>query len=378
MQSDAVKKVVIRSRYEAKMKLALKELKYNWKKYILIEIIVILMMFMVIFLSGLVKGLGSAVSSSVENMNATSFVVSDDSEKLLTVSNLSNKEYSAVKEKYGKNQTPLNIQRTYIQKSKSGEKIDITYFGIDPDGFLAPEVYKGSKLAAGDSRVILNKDFQEKGIQKGDTILDSQTGMKLKVLGFTDNSMYGHISAGYISNKTFNQIMDKANPAYQNTVHAAAIRGSEKHQIAGTEVYSKDEIVKAIPGYQAEQMTITMVEWLLVVITALIIGIFFFVVNLQKEKEFGVLKAIGKSTGTISRMIMSQVFLVSTGGAVISALLVRLMSTALPSSMPFTLEGKQVALVLCAFIVISIIGSLATVIRAARIDPARIIGGDFQ
>ena len=37
----------------------------------------------------------------------------------------------------------------------------------------------------------------------------------------------------------------------------------------------------------------------MVVITALVIGIFFFVINLQKEKEFGVLKAIGTSMGSL-------------------------------------------------------------------------------
>ena len=68
------------------MKLALKELKYNWKKYVLVGIIVVLMMFMVLFLSGLVNGLGRAVSSGVDNMRTDYFVMSDDAEKLLTVS----------------------------------------------------------------------------------------------------------------------------------------------------------------------------------------------------------------------------------------------------------------------------------------------------
>ena len=48
------------------MRLAWKELTYNWKKYLLVEVIVILMMFMVLFLSGLVSGLGRAVSSGIE------------------------------------------------------------------------------------------------------------------------------------------------------------------------------------------------------------------------------------------------------------------------------------------------------------------------
>lgn len=125
-------------------------------------------------------------------------------------------------------------------------------------------------------------------------------------------------------------------------------------------------------------MTITMVEWLLVVITAFIIGIFFFIINLQKEKEFGVLKAIGTRMSRLVRFILSQVCIISVGGALIAGVLVLLMSQALPATMPFFLVPSQVILVLAAFILISILGSLATVIRVAKIDPAKIIGGDFE
>ena len=141
------------------------------------------------------------------------------------------------------------------------------------------------------------------------------------------------------------------NPMFNNTVHAYAIKGSAKKTIKGTKTYTKQEIIKSLPGYQAEQMTITMVEWLLVVITAFIIGIFFFIINLQKEKEFGVLKAIGTRMSRLVRFILS---------------------------MPFFLVPSQVILVLASFILISILGSLATVIRVAKIDPAKIIGGDFE
>lgn len=360
------------------MKLAWKELKYNWKKYLLVEIIVILMMFMVLFLSGLVKGLGSAVSSGVDNMPAETFIVSEDAEKILTVSSLTSDEFDTIRQVYGKKAASIDVQRMYIQKDTDSDKLDIAYFAIDPDDFLNPEVYQGEKLGTDTDAIVLDDDFESQGIQVGDSIVDSASGIQLKVVGFTKDAMYGHISVGYISVKTYTSIMKASNPMYQERVHAAAVQSAPGEKIDGTKAYSKAEIVEAIPGYKAEQMTITMVEWLLVVITALIIGIFFFVINLQKEKEFGVLKAVGTSMGSLVRMILSQVFLIAVSGAVLSAGLVALMSAALPATMPFTLLGSQVALVLAAFVLISILGSLATVIRVASIDPAQIIGGDFQ
>lgn len=171
------------------MKLAWKELKYNWKKYTLVGIIVVLMMFMVLFLSGLVNGLGRAVSSGVENMRADYFVLSDDAEKLLTVSNLTKKEYRTLEQSYHDDVTPVDIQRMYIQKNSDSDKIDITYFGIDPDGFLNPEVSEGKKLGSDSATVVLDDDYQSKGIKVGDKIQDSASGKKLKVVGFTKDAM---------------------------------------------------------------------------------------------------------------------------------------------------------------------------------------------
>ena len=77
-------------------------------------------------------------------------------------------------------------------------------------------------------------------------------------------------------------------------------------------------------------------------------------------------------------MILSQVFVIAVFGALAAAGLVAAMSAVLPATMPFYLQTTQSAIVLCAFVLISILGSLATVVRVAGIDPAQIIGGDFQ
>lgn len=358
------------------MRLAWKELKYNWRRYALISIIVLLMMFMVLSLSGLVNGLGRAVSSSVESLDAQSFVLSDDSEKLLTVSNLSDRQYQEITKQTKGKTTSLDVLRTYIQTANSDEKKDAVYFAIDPHSFLSPSNQLAKSKA--ENPVVLDDAFQEDGIQVGDHIKDASTGVEMSVCGFVSDQMYGHVSVIYMSSDTYASIMKKVNPqAYVKSYHAIAVQSNTpKINVDGTAVYSKSEIINSIPGYRAEQSTITMVIWMLVIITAVIIGIFFYVINLQKEKEFGVLKAIGTSMRQLRQFILCQVLLIASFGAILAAILTQILSYVLPSSMPFYLNGRAEITILLAFVLISLVGGLVSVRRVAKIDPAMIIGGD--
>ena len=358
------------------MRLAWKELKYNWRRYALISIIVLLMMFMVLSLSGLVNGLGRAVSSSVESLDAQSFVLSDDSEKLLTVSNLSDHQYQEITKQTKGKTTSLDVLRTYIQTANSDEKKDAVYFAIDPHSFLSPSNQLAKSKA--ENPVVLDDAFQEDGIQVGDHIKDASTGVVMSVCGFVSDQMYGHVSVIYMSSDTYASIMKKVNPqAYVKSYHAIAVQSNTpKINVDGTAVYSKSEIINSIPGYRAEQSTITMVIWMLVIITAVIIGIFFYMINLQKEKEFGVLKAIGTSMRQLRQFILCQVLLIASFGAILAAILTQILSYVLPSSMPFYLNGRAEITILLAFVLISLVGGLVSVRRVAKIDPAMIIGGD--
>ena len=236
------------------MRLALKELLHSRKKYLLVEIIVVLMMFMVLLLSGLVQGLGRAVSSGVETMDADTFVMSDDSEKLLTVSSLTDDEYSQVKSEYGNRATTIDIQRMYLEKDGSTEKVDVTYFAIDPEKFLNPDVYEGERLSTGENEVVLDDSFESDGISVGDTVKDASSGIELKVVGFTKDKMYGHVAVAYVSTDTYRAMMLEVNPMYKDTVHAVAVQGAAGAQIDGTAAYTKAEVVQATSSSQMAGM----------------------------------------------------------------------------------------------------------------------------
>jgi putative ABC transport system permease protein len=123
------------------MKLAWKEIKHSLSKYLLIESILVLMIFMVVFLSGLANGLGDAISASIDKTDAEYFVISTDAEKLISTSKIDKEMLQQVAGQTNDKVSSLNIKRSNVNTSDDEKKLDITYFSIDPNSFLQPDLY---------------------------------------------------------------------------------------------------------------------------------------------------------------------------------------------------------------------------------------------
>ncbi|MCM1308008.1 MAG: ABC transporter permease [Butyrivibrio sp.] len=364
------------------MKLALKELIYNKKKYILIELIIVLLMFMVLFLSGLVEGLGRAVIAGIDNIDADCFLISDSAENVITVSDFKPEKFEQLQAQTEAELAALDIQRMFLSKKDAAEKLNITYFAFEPGSFIEPDVVDGVRLSASNLQnpIVLDESLKNDGIALGDTVYDSSSGIEFTVVGFAEDSMYGHTPIGFISTDSYTAIRTALNPMYQKAYHAVAIKGRDTAgiQIDGTEIVPKSDIIENIPSYKAEHLTITMIIWVLVVVSAAIIGVFYYIITLQKHKQFGVMKAIGTGMERIFAMVTGQVCVIAVSGALISALLTYLMAMAIPSAMPFYLKNGNVVLVIAAFILISVAGGLISVLSISRVDPMEVIGGSGE
>jgi putative ABC transport system permease protein len=362
------------------MKLAWKELKHSKMKYLLIESIIVLMMFMVIFLSGLANGLSRAVSAAIENADAKYYVISDDAENIIGISSLSKDVMAQVAGMTTDKVTNLDIQRTNLNTEADQTKLDVTYFAIDPTDFLSPDITEGKGISDTDSMytIVLDASFKENNIAVGDIVEDSTAGIKMTVVGFTQDEMYGHSPVGFISTNTYTAINAAVNPAYQEKYHAIAIQGTDIKSIAveGASVVDKSTIVDNLPGYLAEQLTINMILWVLVVISAAVLGVFFYVITIQKLKQFGILKAIGMGMTEISTMITGQVLMLAFFGVITGNIIAFGMAAMLPSSMPFHLEIPIVIVISIVFIAITLVTSLLSIRKVAKVDPIAIIGGN--
>ncbi|MDO4432837.1 MAG: ABC transporter permease [Aerococcaceae bacterium] len=363
------------------MKLAWKEIRHQVKKFLLVEILIFLMMFMVIFLSGLTQGLGRATSAQIDNYGDVQYILTEDAEGIIPFSSLEDKQREAVNNLADQKALPIAISRSGISFEASEGKKDVTYFVVENDSFLAPKATDGENLSSQVGGIVLDSSFEAKGLKIGDIVIDSATEYTLTILGFTKDAMYEHSNIGFITPATFEELKKVSNPQYewqpQAYVLTETLSNNDKTSLEDVSlaVLSKQEVISKIPGYAAEQLTLTTITWVLILVSAAILGVFFYILTLQKLKSFGVLKAIGMSMGEITRIQLVQIFILGLIGVSLGAFAAWSMAQFLPSSMPFYLKNQDIVMVSASFIAISVLSGLLSVWKIRQVDPVHVIGG---
>ena len=113
----------------------------------------------------------------------------------------------------------------------------------------------------------------------------------------------------------------------KNPVNAVMLQGENidpakiDKLLSGTETVTKNKAVQSMPGYKEESGTISMMLAFLLVISGFVLGVFFYVLTLQKTNQFGIMKAIGADNRFLSRAIVSEVFLLTVISIVTGVLL---------------------------------------------------------
>nr|WP_255654574.1 ABC transporter permease [Cohnella sp. REN36] len=363
-------------------------MKFAKVRYSLIAIIMLLVAFLVLFVTGLARGLAYDNAASIQNMSATHFIMEKESNHRFTRSQLGEGDLAQAGSITGeKNAQPLGVKMTTVTTKGTAHKLDVTLLAVRPEGWLMPSVTEGTAITSqSEGQAVVDDQLKDSGIEIGSEILDQASGMKWIVSGFVSHESFSHSPAVFLNERDWQQLQQSAarqgadGTATDKSYSAIAVKANKEQaeQMASAlpdaEVVTKSEAVSAIPGYKEEQGSLLMMIVFLFVISAFVLAVFFYVITIQKSSQFGILKAIGARTAYLVRSVALQVLLLSLGSLVVSVLLVQAIEAVLPNGMPFKLDVATLAGTCGAFVGMSLIGSLLSVWKVTRIDALDAIG----
>jgi ABC-type antimicrobial peptide transport system, permease component len=368
------------------MYLAIREMRFAKARYALIATIMLLVAFLVLFVTGLARGLAYDNAASIENMSATHFVMEKDSNHRFTRSEVGEQALEQARTIAGENNAePLGVRMTTVMAEGMSLKLDVTLLAVNPEGWLMPAAAEGSAITAkGEGQVLVDSKLKESGVRIGTVIVDQGSGMKWTVSGFASRESFSHSPAVFLSEHDWQQLQQlsatRDGMPVGMTYSAIAVKADklQAERLAAAmpdaEIVKKSEAVSAIPGYKEEQGSLMMMIVFLFVISAFVLAVFFYVITIQKSSQFGILKAIGTRTAYLAGSVTLQVLLLCSGSLIISVLLVQALEAVLPGGMPFLLHASTLAMTCGAFIAMSLAGALLSVWKVSRINALDAIG----
>ena len=358
------------------MFLAINEIKDAKLRYSLIVGLLTLVSYLMFFLSGLAFGLIDQNRSSIDYWRADTVLLSSEANKTIGLSNL---KLSDKKSLSADNVEPFSQMVTVSKTEKSSNedvKQKVSIFGVNNGSFLIPPVIQG-RIFESKNEVVIEKSLSEKeGYSIGDTIKIANSDIELKIVGYTEKSRFNVAPVIYMNINDFQILKYGVSKTTDNPmINAFVVKGELKDY--DSSVFQKVSIadfINELPGYSAQILTFGLMIGFLIVISAIIIGIFMYVLTIQKTPIFGIMKAQGISNGIIGISVLSQTFLLSLVGSILGLVGTWGTSLVLPSAVPFLGNGLYYSVIFVSLIIFSLVGTLFSVLAIRKIDPLKAIG----
>lgn len=355
------------------MFLAWNEIQKNKLRFVLITGVLMLVAYLVFFLSGLATGLKDLNRESVDKWNASAIILTEESDKSLYQSSMLLEQTEDV------NTDDIAVLGQLSAIAGNGDvKANVSIFGIQENEFIMPEVTEG-KAFAGENEVIADDSLKEDGFSIGDELQLSSSEEKLKIVGFTEKSRFNASPVLYADLDTLHRVKyGEAADENADRINGIVIRTDKLEGILQDdklEVIEIETFIENLPGYTEQNLTLTFMIYFLFAISAVIVAIFLYVLTVQKISMFGVMKAQGISNLYLSKSVIAQTFVLAAIGVLIGLVLTLVTGAFLPAAVPVSFDLPTMMVYGAVLVAVAIAGAVFSVLTIVRIDPLKAIGG---
>ncbi|HGO2008812.1 TPA: ABC transporter permease [Staphylococcus aureus] len=349
------------------MFLAWNEIRRNKLKFGLIIGVLTMISYLLFLLSGLANGLINMNKEGIDKWQADAIVLNKDANQTVQQSVFNKKD---IENKYKKQAT---LKQTGEIVSNGHQKDNVLVFGVEKSSFLVPSLIEGHK-ATKDNEVLADETLKNKGFKIGDTLSLSQSDEKLHIVGFTESAKYNASPVIFTNDATIAKINPRLTGDKINAVVVRDTNWKDKKLNQELEAVSINDFIENLPGYKPQNLTLNFMISFLFVISATVIGIFLYVMTLQKTSLFGILKAQGFTNGYLANVVISHTLILALFGTAFGLLLTGVTGAFLPDAVPVKFDVLTLLVFAIVLMIVSVLGSLFSILTIRKIDPLKAIG----
>lgn len=199
-------------------------------------------------------------------------------------------------------------------------------------------------------------------------------GHTLPVAGDAGDLWHSHTPVVLTDLDTWHEIAPRGGAATAVAASADALDPALVADGTALALVGSDELVDTLPSYRGESTSLNTMTYMLLAVTALVVGAFFAVWGMQRRRDVAVLKALGASARAVVRDSVGQaaiVLAVGIGGGVAIAALFGL---AVGGTVPFVVDAGTTLVPAALLGVLGLAGAAVSLRPVLSADPTSALG----
>jgi len=374
------------------MFIAIRDLLFAKGRFLLMGIVVALVSFLVIILSGLSAGLVKANISGLMALPATHVAFEWTDHPSYRNTMVERYMWEGWADSEGVEVAEPMGHTTFNARTEDDKPIEIALWGLMPDSTIEPTVTRGEQLGRLENGVIISRDLLDEGIGLGDAITLDRVLTELVVVGIVDESRnIGHLPIIYAPLRKWQEATygppggpppgEKLPDIVFDFVSIVMLQLEDGVDIAAlddqneTITMDRDAYYAASTGYTSEVRSVQMIQSLLFIISAVVIGAFFSIWTIQRTNEIGLVKALGASNAYLIRDALGQAFLLIAAGTIVGmAFSLWFSDLVSDTELPFMLEADTLIGAMVSLTIAGLVGAILSVNRITSVDPIIALG----
>jgi len=363
------------------MKLALRELRRRPSRFAVAAGVLTLIVVLLSFLGGLLDGLFLGSTGALSAQRADVFVYSANSRDSFLRSRIEpdvRAEVAAVEGVDTVGGLGIGLLTAAVPGQQDPADVALIGFEQPATGIPAPPP---------DGQAFADRRLETAGVRVGQTLEIGRSRTPIRVVGWVRDSNYLLQGGLWVNADTWRATVSAARPDLRvadGVMQVLVVSGSgtpaslaeriDAATAGATRSLSRDDAILSIPGTKEQRSTFLQIIFTTLAVAAMVIGLFFSLLTLERTGLYGVLKALGSSSRQLFGGVVAQAVLVTVVALVIGEILTIGLTAIAPSSIPIELTASRSAFVAVGMLAASVAGSVVSLRRVVRIDPASAIG----
>ncbi len=365
------------------MFVAFKEIRRSLGRFSLLTMAVALLVLLLLFFQAVAGTLTSGLTGGLESSSADVLVYDQQARRNPATSILSPEveaEVAAAPDVVATSPIGLSVFTGTVDGSSSADaEVDVQLVGGDPSGPSVPADIASGRLPSAQGEALFSGSSFDSPIEIGQQV--KVEGVSFKVVGTADDAAFNVLPTLYVPYEDYvaasqaraSRPVDVA----PSLIGVKVAKGADPAKVArsltksidGIEALDRSEAVAALPGVGQITQSFSILYLLLYIVVALVTGVFFLILTVQKEDALVLLRAVGASSRDVIASVLIQVLVVVGLGALIGSAVTAGLLALTRDVFGAGLQLSTAALTVGVILVLGLVASVGAVRRVLAIDP---------